>query len=114
MTLLPLLPFLSLLTLASTGALPRAVVDPETRQHISIPEGNREQLADSPPVTVRGLSDEDLQTVNPSFWDTVWDMFTMYDEHMDDRDVNQVRKMEKYHQLFHRKYPEFMPKIYHK
>ena len=67
-----------------------------------------------PPVTVAGLSDEDLKTVNPSFWDAVWDMFTMYDEHMDDRDVQQVRLMEKYHRLFHKKYPEFMPRIYYK
>ena len=68
--------------------------------------------SEDPPVTM-GLSDEDLRTVNPSFWDTVWDMFTMYDEHMDDRDVKEVRRMEKYHRLFHKKYPEFMPRIYH-
>merc|ERR1711892_872178 len=96
-TLLHLLP---LLGLAQARALPRAVVDPETREAVYIPEGNGLQDTEESPVTMKVLSDEDLRTVNPSFWDTVWDMFTMYDEHMDDRDVKQVRKMEKYHQLF--------------
>merc|ERR1712168_540896 len=100
---------LALLVMVWAGPVQKTVVDPETRVAIQIPE----QVGEGPPVTMRVLSDEDLATVNPTFWDTVWDMFTMYDEHMDDRDVNQVRKMEKYHQLFHKKYPEFIPKIHH-
>merc|ERR1711970_372148 len=100
---------LAMLLMVGAGPVQKTVVDPETRVAIQIPE----QVGEGPPVTMRVLSDEDLATVNPTFWDTVWDVFTMYDEHMDDRDVNQVRKMEKYHQLFHKKYPEFIPKIHH-
>merc|ERR1712183_62535 len=93
---------------------PRYVVDPETREALVIQDQKFGVAPAADTATNSPLSDEDLQTVNPSFWDTVWDMFAMYDEHMDDRDVVMINKMEKYHALFHKKYPDFMPRMHYK